>query len=418
MTTIDILQRLLLALSIGLLIGVERGWQERAGREGSRAAGVRTFALIGLAGGVAALLSEIATPLFLGFAAVAFVAALLPFEWREAAAADSASATGMIAGLVTFFLGAYAVHGSMAAAAAGGIATTIILAERKVLHEFVSRVTWVELRAALLLLTMTFVLLPLLPDRTVDPWNALNPRQLWLMMVVIAAVSSVGYLCVRLLGARAGLLAAAAAGGLVSSTAVTLAYARLSEKQPNSVLPLASGIAAAWAMSLMRMSGIAVALAPALLRPLSLVLGPPVLVLALFASVFYRRAGQQTDTAPLALDAPFELGEVVKFGVLLAGVTLIAKLANLSGLPGGLVPLAAASGLVDVDPITLSAARMAGGAISFPFAATLILVAGGANVVCKTAVALAIGSRALFVDVAMFAAAAGAAAGAAWALSG
>jgi len=417
MDTLQILQRLLLALFIGLLVGIERGWQERAGREGSRAAGVRTFALTGLAGGLAALLSEHSTPLFLGFAMLGFIAALLPFAWREADKAGSSSATGMIAALVTFLLGAYAVWGSMAAAAAGGIAATILLAERKVLHEFVSKLTWTELRAALLLLTMTFVLLPLLPDRTVDPWNALNPRQLWLMMVVIAAVSSVGYVCVRVLGERAGLVAAAAAGGLVSSTAVTLAYARISAKQEHGVLPLASGIAAAWAVSLLRMSTIAVALAPPLLLPLSRVLGPPALVLAVFAAVFYRRASQSSGH-PLVLDAPFEMGEVLKFGVLLAAVTLIAKVANVSGLSGDLVPLAAASGFVDVDPITLSAARMAGGTITPAFAATLIMVAGGANVVCKTAVALTIGSRALALNVAMFAAAASVVAAAAWAAWG
>ena len=414
MDTLVILQRLLLALAIGLLVGIERGWQERDGKEGSRAAGVRTFALIGLLGGVAALLSSFAGPLFLGFAFVAFVAALLPFEWRVANAADSSSATSMIAGLLTFALGAYAVLGNAAAAAAAGIAATIILAERKVLHDFVSRLKWSELRAALLLLTMTFVLLPILPDRTVDPWGALNPRQLWLMMVVIATVSYVGYISVRVAGERTGLIYAAAAGGLVSSTAVTLAYARLSKKNPGSALALAAGVTSAWSVSLLRQSAVAIALAPAMFVPLASTLGPPALLLAAITLGFYLRADRLEGESPLSLSDPFELGEVLKFGVLLAVVLLAAKVSGNWTHEMSLVPLAAASGAVDVDPITLSAAKLTGTTITPAYAATVVMVAAGSNVVCKTAVALVLGARGFAFAVLGSAVAAALVAAAAW----
>ncbi|MEJ0028337.1 MAG: DUF4010 domain-containing protein [Rhizomicrobium sp.] len=414
MDTLVILQRLLLALAIGLLVGVERGWQERDGKEGSRAAGVRTFALIGLLGGVSALLSGFAGPLFLGFAIVAFAAGLLPFVWREAAAAGSSSATGMIAGLVTFAFGAYAVIGDAAAAAAAGIAATIVLAERKALHDFVSRLRWSELRAALLLLTMTFVLLPILPDRTVDPWDALNPRQLWLMMVVIAAVSYVGYICVRVAGERAGLIYAAAAGGLVSSTAVTLAYSRLSKKSPASAVALASGVTAAWTVSLLRQSTIAVAIAPAMLVPLAATLGPPAALLAIVALGLYIRAGKHEEPSPLVLADPFELSEVLRFGLLLAVVLLAAKLSGSWTHEMSLVPLAAVSGAVDVDPITLSAAKLSGAGIAPSYAATVVMVAAGANIVCKSTVALLLGSRVFAAIVLGSAAAAAAVAAAAW----
>jgi uncharacterized membrane protein (DUF4010 family) len=414
MDTLQILQRLLLALAIGLLIGVERGWQDRAGKEGSRAAGVRTYALIGLLGGLSELLDSLVGFYMLGFIFAAFAGCLVLFEWREAQASDSSSATGTIAGLVTFTLGAYAVGGDQVAAGAAGIATTIVLAERQALHAFVSQLTWKELRAALLLLAMTFVLLPILPDRTVDPWDALNPRQLWLMMVVIAAVSYVGYICVRVMGARAGLVSAAAAGGLVSSTAVTLAYSRLSKQQPAIALPLASGIAAAWSVSLLRMSVIAITLAPSLLEPIGLTLGPPAIMLALFGAGFYWRAGQLKGQPPLVLNDPFELSEVFKFGALLAGVTLIARLANVSHAQLGLVPLAAVSGLVDVDPITLSTARMTGSMLTPEFAATVILIAGGANQLCKSAVAVVLGTRALSLRVLLFSVAAALAGAGSW----
>ncbi len=414
MDALAILQKLFLALAVGLLVGVERGWQERKGGPGSRAAGVRTFALIGLLGGLSALLSTVAGPLFLGFAFLALTAGLLPFEWREADLANSASATGTIAGLVTFALGAFAVIGSAPAAAACAIAATIILAERKVLHDFVSQLTWKELRSALLLLTMSFVLLPLLPDRTVDPWGAINPRQLWLMMVVIAAVSYVGYICVRVAGERAGLIYAGSAGGLVSSTAVTLAYSRMSKTRPGSALALCAGTTAAWAVSLLRQATIGVVIAPALLAPIGAVMGPPALVLAAVGLALYLHDGRNRTQAPLALSDPFELGEVLRFGLLLAIVLLLAKLSGGATHGLSLVPLAAVSGLVDVDPITLSAARTTGAGITAPYAATVILVAAGANLAFKTAVALVLGTRSFALVMLATAATAAACAAAAW----
>lgn len=394
MDSYALLERLLLALAIGLLIGVERGWQERAVKDGSRAAGVRTYALIGLLGGLSALLSSFAGNLFLGSALLAFAGSLALFEWREAQASNSASATGLIAGLLAFVLGAYAVLGDMVVAGASGIAATVILAERQVLHAFVANLKWTELRSALLLLVMSFVLLPLVPDRPVDPWGALNPRQLWLMVVVIAALSYVGYICVRLAGERAGLIYAAAAGGLVSSTTVTWTYARLSHSQPQSSLPLVAGVTTAWAISLLRMSLIAIFLAPALAWPLLSILMLPILFLLGVAALMFRRSESTSEKSPLDLRDPFELGEVLKFGALLAVVTLAAKLAGTGSSQLGLVPLAAVSGVVDVDPITLSISRMAGQSVALPLAATVILVAGGANLACKAVLAVTLGSRA------------------------
>lgn len=398
MDFIDLAQRIALALAIGLLMGIERGWQEREGKDGSRAAGVRTFALIGLLGGICAALQPF-VPGFLPVAFVAFAAALAVFEWREATLSGGTSATSMVAGLVAFGLGAYAVLGDMAIAGAAAIVATIVLAERVALHSFVAHLTWRELRAAMLLFAMTFVLLPLLPDRTIDPWAALNPRQLWLMMIVIATVSYVGYIGIRLIGDRAGLVVAGAAGGLVSSTAVTLSYAQLSSTHRKSATALAAGVTTSWAISALRMSAIAVAVAPGLLRPLGLVLGPAALTLMAAAAICYWRAGKTSEQSPLTLSDPFELREVLKFGVLLAVVLVITKLTGTPGAQYGLIVVAAISGLVDVDPVTLSAARMAGATITESYAAVAIAVAAGANLLCKIVVAGTLGSRELFLTV-------------------
>lgn len=416
METYALLERLLLALAIGLLIGVERGWQEREVKDGSRAAGVRTYALIGLLGGLCALLVAFVGNFFLGLALLAFAGSLALFEWREAQASNSASATGMIAGLLAFMLGAYAVLGDMVVAGASGIAVTVILAERRALHAFVANLKWVELRSALLLLVMSFVLLPLVPDHPVDPWGALNPRQLWLMIVVIAGLSYVGYICIRLAGERAGLIYAAAAGGLVSSTTVTWSYARLAHAHPQSSMPLVAGVATSWAVSLLRMSAIAIFLAPGLAWPMLSVLTPPIIFLLAVAALMYMRSASVSEKSPLELTDPFELSEVLKFGALLSAVTLAAKLAGTGTAQLGLVPLAAVSGLVDVDPITLSVARLAGQTVTLPFAATVIIIAGGSNLLCKTVLAAALGSRAFGLYLSMAAVASGASAAVLWAV--
>lgn len=391
MDTIELFQRLGLALAIGFLVGVERGWREREGAAGSRVAGIRTYALIGLLGGIWGALFPYTGGIAMGFAVFAFAAGFTVFEWRESVAENNLSATALIAGLVVFALGAFAVLGNMAAAGAAGVVTFALLAEREALHEFLKKVTWPELRAALVLLAMTFVLLPILPDKTVDPWGALNPYVLWLMTILIAAVSYAGYVAIRIAGARRGLFYAGALGGLVSSTAVTLTYSEFARKKPELAGQAAPGIVAAWIVSLVRMMALASAIAPALLMPLAAPIAAAVTVLVAVGLFFDLKAVRLTEAPSLGLTNPFELSEVLRFGLLLAVVMVIARLLFLAFGQSGLLPLAAVTGLADVDPITLSAARMTGTGLGPEAAALAVLVAGGANLVAKAAVAVAVG---------------------------
>ena len=155
MDTLELFQRLALALAIGFLVGIERGWREREGPSGSRVAGIRTFALSGLLGGIWGALYPVIGGPALGLGALGFAIGFTVFQWRESVAENNLSATALIAGLVVFALGVYAMLGSMAVAGAAGVITFALLAEREALHEFLKKVTWPELRAALILLAMT-----------------------------------------------------------------------------------------------------------------------------------------------------------------------------------------------------------------------------------------------------------------------
>jgi uncharacterized membrane protein (DUF4010 family) len=228
----NLLSRAGLAFGIGLLIGLERGWRTREAAPGSRTAGIRTFTITGLLGGiVGAIASPAGEPLSAGGAAVLSVgfatyAAVIAFFCYVENRADAIfSATTPIAAMLTFALGAYAMIGNMWVAAAGGVAATTVLAAREELHDWVGTITWPELRSGLVLLAMTFIALPIVPSDPVGPFGGVNPHEVWLIAIVLASVSFLGYAAVKYYGQR-GVLPAAALGGLVSSTAVTIANAR------------------------------------------------------------------------------------------------------------------------------------------------------------------------------------------------
>jgi uncharacterized membrane protein (DUF4010 family) len=391
----DLFRRLALALAIGLLIGLERGWQLREEAEGERTAGLRTHALTGLLGGICAALSVASHPAVLVAGLVSFTAAFALFAWLEASSEHKFSVTGVVAAILTFVLGAYAVLGQPLVAVACSVATAVLLALKEPLHGWLRRLTWLELRAVLVLLAMSFLLLPVLPNRTIDPWDAINPAEIWLLAVLIAGVSFVGYVAVKCLGDQAGIAVAALAGGLTSSTATTLSFARLAREQPQASLVLAGGILLAGMVMIVRVVAIAVALAPTLSSELLVPAAAGALVLlAAGASLTLARRAGGGETASLELKNPFDLAAALKLAALIAIIMLLAKVLSSMSSTRGLYLLAAVSGIADLDPITLSMARVAGARMApAEAAATAIIIAVGTNTATKAVMATAIAGR-------------------------
>src|SRR5262245_1528741 len=269
----DLMSRFAVAVGIGLLIGLERGWRTREESAGSRTAGIRTFAISGLLGGVLGAMAQGSGGaasaaggfvLGLGFAAYAAVMALFCLE--ENRADKVFSATTLVAAMVTFALGAYALVGDIRAVAALAVATAAILALRESIHGWVKNITWPEMRSGLVLLAMTFIALPIVPADPIGPFGGVNPREVWLIAIVLAGVSFVGYVAVKYFGANLGILLAGVAGGLASSTAVTIANARRAAAGEGSARLLAAGVALASAVMFLRVAVI-VAVANASLLP-------------------------------------------------------------------------------------------------------------------------------------------------------
>jgi len=216
-----------IALAIGLLIGTERGWERRTAQEGSRIAGIRTFGLLGLLGGLWALLAAAMGELLLGGAFLALTAVLITAYLRDRRADRDLGITTLVAALLTFALGAFAVRGQTHIAVTGAVASVILLSLKPVLHSWLRKLEPEAFYAALKLLLISVVLLPVLPNQGYGPWSAFNPYQVWWLVVLIASLSFAGYLAMKLVGTERGIMLTGLFGGVVSSTATTLTFSRL-----------------------------------------------------------------------------------------------------------------------------------------------------------------------------------------------
>ncbi len=393
MDLIDIFQRLGLAIAIGAAVGVERHWRERDEPEGARIAGIRTFTLIGMTGGVAGLLDDDLTSgalsgLIVASFQIAIAVVLLRFGLMEARAEGSFSATTVIAGITAFGLGALAVVGEMAVASAAGAAMVTLLASREFLHGAIRRLTWVELRSAVILLAMGFVLLPLIPADPYGPFGGVSPRSLAILVIMLASISYAGYVAVRLMGSGRGDLVAGAVGGLVSSTATTLAMARQSKVTGNAA-GSASGAIAAGSVSLLRTAVLLFALAPTLAQPLlpGLLVAGGLMLVGAFALVAQAGPSSEADLP----GNPFELLQVFKMALLIAVIAFIARAASQIFGEGGLYLVSALTALADVDALTVTVAGMLP-ALPLDVAMTAVGIAVTANMLAKVVYAAAAGS--------------------------
>ena len=383
------------ALGIGALVGIER--EKRKSEPGQTGtAGLRTFILYAEAGALGGWLAHSTGQPWLLLGVLAVVAALIVAGYVAAVREhpDSLGLTTEIAGLVVCLLGGLTTLGHRELAIGLAILTAALLAYKQPLHGLLEKLGWDDVFAGLRLLIASFIVLPLLPDEPIDPWGALVPSKLWLLVILISSLSLVGYVLTRWLGPGRGALLTGLTGGLVSSTAVTLAFARRSkeERQKLAASRLLAGILVAWTVMfgrvLVEVAVVNRALLPALALPFAL-MGLAGLVLSAIA--MRRGKALQSGHAPdLTLRNPFSLLAAVRFAALFAVVLLAVKLAQLY-VPGTSILLVAMlAGTTDVDAITLSMADYARGG-DVALAATAIVLATLTNtaVKCGLVVALA-----------------------------
>lgn len=403
------LVRFAVAIAIGAIVGIERGWSQRALDSGARTMGLRTFTLIGMAGGILGLVGD---ALLVGAGLLA-LAGLLVVSYLRADTRDLGLTTE-VAALTTFLLAVFSGWGFPAYAAAGGALVAAMLEAKAPLHRFLKGLAERELEAAIKLLVLAVVVLPVLPDADLGPDGLVNPRQIGMIAVALATISFLGYWLVKLMGPRAGPLLFGLAGGLVSSTAVTLASARLSRGQPGLAPALAGAIAAANAVMVARVAVVAGLIAPALLTDLVTVLAPIGLlsVAWMLWRLVHRPASETAGGLADMIDAPVPIGESVLMALLVGLVSLAASVGRSLFAGAGLLVVAAVTGLADVDALTITMARLAqtagdgaagdgaAAAVDGIPIADIICLAVIANMVSKTAMVAALGDRRLAIGIA------------------
>jgi uncharacterized membrane protein (DUF4010 family) len=394
--------RLGVATLAGLAVGVEREWSRaRAGIPRSDA-GIRTFALYGLAGGIAGLpltgpATLVAWALLLGAAALVVATYVAGERANTVRGAEDTrrhdpGGTTEVAALVVLGLGVLAGTGRLAVAAGVAALVALALGEKRRLHWLVGRIGERELRAGLQFAVFALVILPLLPTGPFGPDDAIRPRSLWATVLVFLAVDFAGHLARRAVGAARGFGIAGLLGGLVSSTAVTLGHARRSRIEPAHADGLAIGVIGACTVLLPRIAVVTLVLQPAVARALLPYLLPPFVVGAVAVALAVRRTPEATVTDHADDGSPLRLGTALTMALAFQLALLVLPLAEARLGATGVVTSAALLGLTDMDALTVSMSRLATRESLVPLAARAIAVGVLANTALKLALAVALGT--------------------------
>jgi uncharacterized membrane protein (DUF4010 family) len=389
-----------LAVAAGFLVGLERERSRPASDEVSFVGGARTHPLLALVGALASLAARQVGPVavVVPFAALVILLGLnyAGDVWRD----RHRGITSEVAFLVTFVLGVLSTSSGVVeplstrvfVVAGAAVVTAAVLSAKPALHPLVGRISAHDLAAAMRFLIVAVVLLPLLPDRTYGPLDVLNPVRIGALVVLISALSFAGYAAVRLLGPERGLSLTGLAGGLVSSTAVTLSMAGRARANPQLGGPAAAAVMLASTVMFARVMVLVAVANPGLVGAVA----PPVAAAGLGAAasalaIWLRSRGAPVQAGAVALHNPFELGSALRFALLFAVVLLASKAASTHLGTAGTYAAGVLAGATDVDAITLSMASLAGGQVPERVAATTIFLGVAVNSLVKGIMALVAG---------------------------
>ena len=379
------------ALAIGLLIGIERERSKGEG-PGRAAAGVRTFILVALAGAIAQQLGGIGIAVGGAFVVLAALA-----SYRRSSSEDPGLTTEF-ALLVTFLLGVLAMTALPIAAGLGAV-VALVLASKSSLHRFVRHtLTEQELHDALLLVAAAVVVLPLLPDRAIDPWQALNPHTLWTLVVLVMAINAAGYVALRLLGPGAGLALAGFIGGFVSSTATIAAMGDRARAAPQWLAQCVSAALCSNIATIIMLAVVVGALSPALLQTLAWPLALAGLAALLSAWLVHARSqSTEVEYHPVAPGRPFEPRHALVFAAIVSAILLLSAGVHRWLGDTGVQIAAGVAGLADLHAASASVAQMvASGTVAVGDAGWPVFVALIANSLSKLLMAWLRGGRGFF----------------------
>ena len=374
-------------LACGILIGVERGWRQREAQSGTRVAGIRTFALIGGIGALCSLIARLVSQAMGAVVLAGLVVMLVTLFLRSAREAGNRDGTTMVAALVTLSLGLLAGASYMALAIAGAAAMMLILATRRQSHGLIDRLSQDEVLAIARYAVLALAILPFLPDARYGPYDAWNPFQLWLVVLLITGFSIAGYVASRLVGQRRGTIVTALIGGAYSSTAVTASLA--ARLTGGAAGPFATGIALASAVMYVRVTALTAIIAPSALWDLAVLLGPAAVIAFAVTALLWRRETSSGGEGAVPSKKPFDLLPAFGFLAAVAGASLLVRWAHVEfGEAGGGLSLFIA-GSFDVDAAIVAYSALPAGSVGPHIAALALAGTVAVNMAFKTAIVLA-----------------------------
>ena len=392
---------LLVALGVGFLIGLQR--EQTASTEESQRSllgGVRTYPLVALSGALAVLLAPRFGAWLVGLGFLWYLVPLGLAYADDLRRDRDRGITSEVAFLLTYLLGCVSTADGIAGTlkerlllcAGTAVAVTALLSYKDPLHALASRLSRDDLYATVKFGILALVVLPLLPDKGYGPYQALNPAKIGLFMVLVAGLSFLGYVAVRLLGPGKGLGVTGLIGGFISSTAIALSFSARAKSEPKAASACALGVILASSIMGLRVIGVIAFTNPALVRLIAVPLGA--LALAGFAAgaiLWLRKRAGDLGAEHVKFSNPFELASAFKFGVLFTIILLVVKVAIHHGGPRGGYVAALLAGTVDVDAISISLSRMAPGELAPPGAALGIFLACASNTLVKAGIAVVLG---------------------------
>ena len=394
MNNADTIVMFLVATLLGFLIGLDR--EQKREQNGSIFAGIRTFPLIALWGAINGALSQTTELSTLGLgliltSLIALASLLLLAYWRSSSG-KKIGGTTEIAALVTFGLGIFAGLGHTVIALAGAVIATTILSLRLELRRLSMALSHEDLFALVQFATVSLVVLPVVPDAAFGPWQVWNPRTIWWLVVLISAVSFVGYVSNKLIGAQKGIALTGLLGGMVSSTAVTLSFSAKSKQEPGMHRLLAAAVLAASAVMVPRvmilLSVVQVPLFRATLMPLSVFF----VVSMVGFLVAYRRSAMTAVNTELS--NPFRLQVALQFAFIFALILLITKAAEVYFGNQGVYVASVLAGTTKLDAIALTLGQNMASGLSLDVATKAVVLAVASNSLFKAGLALWLGNRA------------------------
>ena len=387
--------RLAVAALGGLAVGIEREWSASARQRAPKFAGVRTFLLLGLIGGMAGELHVAGQAMAAGVLLVA-AGSLVVAAYLVASRGGDPDGTTEVSAIVVLGAGVLAGSGHLVLASAVAALTALVLVEKSRIHSVVQTFDPAMLTAAARFAVLALVVLPLLPEGPFGPAPGLRPRELWGLVLVFSGLSFAGFLALRAVGPQQGYGLAGLLGGLVSSTAVTMSFARESRAEPGLGGALAVGVTAACTVTFARVGLLATALDPRLGTTMAVHMAAPLAVGLVIAAVGFRRAKESAAAAPQPRNP---LGLLVAIQMALAFQVVLYVVAWATGRFGstGLMGTSALLGLTDVDALTFSVAKL-GSSTAADVAGKALAVGALANTLFKLAAVVGLGRGAFALE--------------------